>query len=39
MVVAQRRRFWIPERLAYKGRPGAPQGMAVFDIELLSILP
>jgi FKBP-type peptidyl-prolyl cis-trans isomerase len=30
-------RFWIPEELAYKGRPGAPQGMLVFDVELLSI--
>ena len=29
-------RFWIPEELAYKGRPGAPQGMLVFDVELLS---
>ena len=28
-------RFWIPEELAYKGRPGAPQGMLVFDVELL----
>jgi len=27
-------RFWIPEELAYKGRPGAPKGMLVFDIEL-----
>ena len=30
-------RFWIPEDLAYKGRPGAPAGMLVFDVELLSI--
>lgn len=28
-------RFWIPEKLAYQGRPGAPQGMLVFDVELL----
>jgi len=37
MVVGEKRRFWIPEELAYKGRPGAPQGMLVFDVELLSI--
>jgi peptidylprolyl isomerase len=30
-------RFWIPEDLAYKGVPGKPQGMLVFDIELLEI--
>jgi peptidylprolyl isomerase len=35
MVVGEKRRFWIPEELAYKGRPGAPQGMLVFDVELL----
>lgn len=36
MVVGEKRRFWIPEDLAYQGRPGAPQGMLVFDVELLS---
>jgi peptidylprolyl isomerase len=30
-------RFWIPEDLAYKGRPGPPKGMLVFDVELKSI--
>ena len=30
-------RFWIPEELAYKGRPGAPAGMLVFDVELIEI--
>lgn len=39
MVVGEKRRMWIPEELAYKGRPGAPQGMLVFDIELLGITP
>ncbi len=29
-------RFWIPEELAYKGRPGKPAGMLVFDVELIS---
>lgn len=37
MTVGEERRFWIPEALAYKGRPGAPPGMLVFDVELLSV--
>ena len=39
MVEGEKSRFWIPEELAYKGRPGAPSGMLVFDIELVSIKP
>jgi peptidylprolyl isomerase len=31
-------RLWIPENLAYKGQEGAPQGMLIFDIELLEIV-
>ncbi len=38
MVTGEKRRFWIPEELAYKGRPGAPAGMLVFDVELIEIL-
>jgi peptidylprolyl isomerase len=38
MVVGERRRFWIPESLAYKGQPGAPAGTLVFDIELIGVL-
>ncbi|MFH1811346.1 MAG: FKBP-type peptidyl-prolyl cis-trans isomerase [Pseudomonadota bacterium] len=41
MVVGERRRFWIPARLAYgerPSRPGAPAGTLVFDVELLDIL-
>ncbi|MEY3012177.1 MAG: hypothetical protein RIT45_912 [Pseudomonadota bacterium] len=38
MVEGEKRRFWIPEKLAYQGRPGAPAGMLVFDVELLKIL-
>lgn len=38
MTEGEKRRLWIPEELAYKGRPGAPQGMLVFDIELLEII-
>lgn len=37
MVTGEKRRFWIPEELAYQGRPGAPQGMLVFDVELIGI--
>src|SRR5919201_2463202 len=37
MVADEKTRFWIPEKLAYKGQPGAPKGMLVFDIELISI--
>jgi len=37
MVVGEKRRLWIPEELAYKGKPGAPQGMLVFDVELLDV--
>ena len=37
MVEGEKRRMWIPEGLAYKGRPGPPKGMLVFDVELLSI--
>ena len=37
MQVGEKRRLWIPEPLAYGGRPGRPSGMLVFDVELLSI--
>ena len=37
MVEGEKRRFWIPQDMAYKGQPGAPAGMLVFDIELLKI--
>jgi peptidylprolyl isomerase len=37
MVAGETRRFWIPEELAYRGRPGRPAGMLVFDVELISI--
>lgn len=38
MVEGEKRRFWIPARLAYEGSPGRPQGMLVFEIELLRIV-
>ncbi|MEZ5291495.1 MAG: FKBP-type peptidyl-prolyl cis-trans isomerase [Vicinamibacterales bacterium] len=34
MVVGEKTRFWIPEKLAYKGAD--PSGTLVFDVELLS---
>ena len=37
MVEGETRRLWIPEKLAYAGHPGAPQGMLVFDVELIAI--
>ena len=37
MSVGDKFRFWIPDTLAYKGQPDRPQGMLVFDIELLEI--
>ncbi|MCB9686285.1 MAG: FKBP-type peptidyl-prolyl cis-trans isomerase [Alphaproteobacteria bacterium] len=37
MTQGEKTRFWIPEDLAYKGQPGKPAGMLVFDVELLSI--
>ncbi len=36
MVVGEKRRFWIPEELAYGGRQD-PRGMLVFDVELIAI--
>jgi len=36
MVEGEKRRFWIPEALAYKG-VREPKGMLVFDVELISI--
>ena len=37
MVEGEKRRFWIPESLAYQGQPGQPKGMLVFDVELIRI--
>lgn len=38
MKVGEKRRLWIPVELAYNNRPGKPQGMLVFDVELLEIV-
>lgn len=39
MVEGEKRRFWIPAKLAYGENPppGAPAGTLVFDVELLQI--
>jgi len=39
MHVGEKRRFWVPPELAYRGQPGRPQTMVVFDIELVAITP
>lgn len=31
------RRFWIPAKLAYADDPSKPQGMLIFDVELLEV--
>jgi FKBP-type peptidyl-prolyl cis-trans isomerase len=36
MVEGEKARFWIPEKLAYKGQ-SPPYGMLVFDVELIQI--
>jgi peptidylprolyl isomerase len=38
MVEGEKRRFWIPQELAYRGAAGYPSGMLVFDVELLEII-
>src|SRR5688500_11775457 len=37
MVVGEKRRFWIPQALAYNGQKDRPAGMLVFDIELIDL--
>jgi peptidylprolyl isomerase len=41
MVAGEKRRIWVPSRLAYGDNPppGVPRGDLVFDIELLDIDP
>jgi peptidylprolyl isomerase len=38
MTEGEVRRFWIPKKLAYRGQPGFPEGMLVFEVELLRIV-
>ena len=37
MVKGEKTLFWIPDELAYKGKPNRPQGMLVFEVELIDI--
>jgi peptidylprolyl isomerase len=37
MTEGEKVRFWIPQKLAYKGEAGMPAGMLVFDVELIKI--
>jgi FKBP-type peptidyl-prolyl cis-trans isomerase len=37
MVEGERRRFWVPQNLAYKDEFGKPRGTLVFDIDLITI--
>ncbi len=38
MTVGEKRRFWIPEDLAFRGQTGRPKGMVVFDVDLLDVV-
>ena len=38
MAEGDKARLWIPEALGYKGQPGAPAGMLVYDVELLQVM-
>ena len=37
MQVGETRRLWIPEKMAFKGQQGKPQGTLVFDVTLIDI--
>lgn len=39
MTVGEKRRFWIPEALTFKGAEGRPKGTLTFDIELIDTSP
>lgn len=39
MRVGERRKLWIPDHLTYPGRPGPPRPLALFELELLEIIP
>jgi peptidylprolyl isomerase len=42
MVVGEKRRLWIPGKLAYGEKPSPgprPHGLVVFDVELLDLTP
>jgi len=35
MTVGETRRCWVPQELGYRGQANRPQGLTVFDIELI----
>ncbi len=37
MTVGDTFRFWIPEKDAYRGAPGKPAGLLIFDVELIDM--
>ncbi len=37
MTVGDTFRFWIPEKDAYRGAPGKPAGLLIFDVELIDV--
>jgi peptidylprolyl isomerase len=39
MKQGEKRRFWVPPELAYRGQPGRPQTLVVYDIEIAAISP
>jgi peptidylprolyl isomerase len=39
MSAGEKRRFWIPEPIAFAGMEGRPKGMVVMDIELVGYEP
>jgi FKBP-type peptidyl-prolyl cis-trans isomerase len=39
MVPGEKRRLWVPGKLAYQNDPSKPQGPLVFDVKLLEINP
>ena len=39
MVVGEKRQVWIPGNLAAGNWPGSPQGMLIFELQLMQILP
>lgn len=37
MVVGEKRRLWLPAKLAHGGEPARPQGPVIYDLELTRI--
>lgn len=37
LAIGDKARFWVPEPLAYAGRPNEPRGTITFDVELVAI--